>query len=982
MKLTTKTILLAVSGAILCAGLAYAIINLSTSGNIALTPTEKQWLSDHVDTIRIAPLPDSPPIDFFGKDGAPKGLTTDYARLIEQKLGIRFSIVQCNSWKEILEKLKAGEVDVVGSIQNTEDRHDFLRFTRPYLEIPNVILTRKGAHRTGSIKKMAGMSIAIVDGSATHDHLAKAYPHYRFVPVKDATSGFDMVSFREVDAMVADLGVASYYIGQRGISNLRVDGDIDYPWKLCFASRKDWPMLSRVLDKALANISTQQHHSIRREWITLHDALIIPRDRYLKIIGLVLLLTLLSIGGIMLWNRSLKQQVTHHSRELGRVRESHEQATQALDISEERFRVMVESSGDIVWEMDRHGNYSYISPRVRDILGFDPRQLIGRSVFSLMIPEDAAYNMQHLRKATVNTTMNCETFTYVHRNGQKVILETSGTAFTNNVGELAGFRGVSRNITARIEAAAALKASEERFRNLVETTSDWIWEVDTEGRFTYTSPQANGILGYAANELLGKRFTYLLPEKEAATAKETFRNAVQNGTPFDAQINTYRHKNGRLFAFETSAVPFYDKKWEIKGYRGIGRNITERMAAEEERFQATKELLTLRNLLSSIINSMPSILVGVDATGAIMQWNREAERVTGTDADKALGQQLEQALPILGDEMVRVLHAIDQRELHRGQRISCIIDNTPHVIDVTVYPIKTDENEGAVIRVDDVTDRSRMEEVIVQSEKMMSVGGLAAGMAHEINNPLAGILQNLQVMRNRVTHDTEINQNAAKEAGTSLKAIQTYMQERGLLNMMESVIEAGSRASNIVDNMLSFSRKDEAHFAPNNLAEILERSIELASNDYNLKKRFDFRHIQIQRDFDETLGPVPCEKNQIQQVILNLLSNSAQAMAEQTDPQKEPRISLSLKKEPGMVLIEVEDNGPGMDAKTRKRVFEPFFTTKEVGRGTGLGLSVSYFIITENHGGTMQVDSSPNRGTRFSIRIPLKSHRSTENVKI
>jgi len=281
-----------------------------------------------------------------------------------------------------------------------------------------------------------------------------------------------------------------------------------------------------------------------------------------------------------------------------------------------------------------------------------------------------------------------------------------------------------------------------------------------------------------------------------------------------------------------------------------------------------------------------------------------------------------------------------------------------------------------VIRVDDVTDRVRIEEMMVQSEKMMSVGGLAAGMAHEINNPLAGILQNLQVMRNRITHSTDRNVTAAAEAGTSLEAIQAYMHERGLIKMMDSVTEAGRRAAKIVDNMLSFSRKNEAHFEPNDLKELLERSLELASNDYNLKKRFDFRHIRIEREYDDTLDPIPCEGSQIQQVIFNLLTNSAQAMAECADDSKPPQITLRLKRETNTALIEVEDNGPGMDAETRKRAFEPFFTTKEVGHGTGLGLSVSYFIITENHGGTMLVRSAPGKGTCFSIRIPFE-HRQT-----
>ena len=183
------------------------------------------------------------------------------------------------------------------------------------------------------------------------------------------------------------------------------------------------------------------------------------------------------------------------------------------------------------------------------------------------------------------------------------------------------------------------------------------------------------------------------------------------------------------------------------------------------------------------------------------------------------------------------------------------------------------------------------------------------------------------------------------------------MKSRDLIKMLDSTSEASRRAAKIVDNMLSFSRKEESHFEPNDLAELIDRSIELASNDYNLKKRFDFRHIDLVRDYDE-LEAIPCESSQIQQVVLNLLSNSAQAMTDRPADAPKPRITVRLKREHKMALLEIEDNGPGMDAETRKRAFEPFFTTKEVGHGTGLGLSVSYFIITENHGGTMTLSSA------------------------
>jgi len=169
--------------------------------------------------------------------------------------------------------------------------------------------------------------------------------------------------------------------------------------------------------------------------------------------------------------------------------------------------------------------------------------------------------------------------------------------------------------------------------------------------------------------------------------------------------------------------------------------------------------------------------------------------------------------------------------------------------------------------------------------------------------------------------------------------------------------------------MLSFSRRSETHFGLVDLEEMLETVLRLAASDYDLKKKYDFKRIDVQRDYDPTLRTVYCDKTEIEQVILNLLKNAAQAMAE--DSTLFPTITLRTLREPHYVLIEVIDNGPGMDEKTLKRIFEPFFTTKEVGSGTGLGLSVSYFIVTEQHRGKLAVASKPGQGACFSIRLPI-----------
>jgi signal transduction histidine kinase len=179
--------------------------------------------------------------------------------------------------------------------------------------------------------------------------------------------------------------------------------------------------------------------------------------------------------------------------------------------------------------------------------------------------------------------------------------------------------------------------------------------------------------------------------------------------------------------------------------------------------------------------------------------------------------------------------------------------------------------------------------------------------------------------------------------------------------------------------MLSFSRRGDQTFSPQDLAELLDATLEIAQTDYILKKRYDFKSIDIVREYEAGMPAVVCERSQIQQVFFNILQNGAHAMVSPRD-QGSPRFLLRVRKQGEWGRVEIEDNGPGMDAATRKRVFEPFYTTKAVGQGTGLGLSVSYFIVTENHGGTIEVDSTPGQGTRFVIRLPLTPARKAVEI--
>jgi PAS domain S-box-containing protein len=276
----------------------------------------------------------------------------------------------------------------------------------------------------------------------------------------------------------------------------------------------------------------------------------------------------------------------------------------------------------------------------------------------------------------------------------------------------------------------------------------------------------------------------------------------------------------------------------------------------------------------------------------------------------------------------------------------------------------------------DISEQKKTQAMLIQSEKMLSVGGLAAGMAHEINNPLAGMIQSANVLSNRLSDTTmPANKKAAAAANTTMESIQQFMEDRNLPRLITAINESGIRIASIVKNMLSFARKSDASFSTHDPRALMDAVLDLASTDYDLKKKYDFKSIRIEKKYADDLPMLVCTGSEIQQVLFNVLNNGAHAMFEKRSSSQayQPEFCLTLSKETesNMLRLEIKDNGPGIDQETCSRIFEPFFTTKQAGVGTGLGLSVSYFIITVNHRGTMEVASEPGKGTNFIIRIPF-----------
>ncbi|AZE91006.1 sensor histidine kinase [Pseudomonas orientalis] len=438
---------------------------------------------------------------------------------------------------------------------------------------------------------------------------------------------------------------------------------------------------------------------------------------------------------------------------------------------------------------------------------------------------------------------------------------------------------------------------------------------------------------------------------------------------FNTMLSRIEAREQQLKRARDDSQAAYD---QAQGLAEETRHTNRKLELEVQvRSKIEKKLTGFQNYLNSIIDSMPSALIALDEQLYVTQWNQEATALSGTRLDEALNQPIYLAFQPLKPYLPQIKATVEQHTVERIERVTWIKDDEPKHYALTFYPLMGGAGRGVVIRIDDITQRLSLEEMMVQSEKMLSVGGLAAGMAHEINNPLGAILHNVQNIRRRLSPDLPKNLEHAEQAGIELDLVNRYLHSREVPQLLDGIQQAGARAAKIVTHMLSFSRRSNRQMAPCDLPALIDQAVEIAGNDFDLAIGFDFKGQAITRQFDPQLGPVPGTANELEQVLLNLLKNAAQAIHLREDGSEPGRIILRTRLNPPWAEIQVEDNGIGMSENVRKRTFEPFFTTKEIGQGTGLGLSVSYFIITNNHKGQMEVHSTLGQGTCFTLRLPL-----------
>lgn len=366
--------------------------------------------------------------------------------------------------------------------------------------------------------------------------------------------------------------------------------------------------------------------------------------------------------------------------------------------------------------------------------------------------------------------------------------------------------------------------------------------------------------------------------------------------------------------------------------------------------------------IKDILESMPLMLIGLNKELNITQWNMQAEKITGMTSQKVLGKNLWEAYPTITvstqqvNEVLQKNTSVTIKHSQRGQ----------YYFDIIIYPLNDQIETGLVILIDDVTQRILTENMLIQRDKMSSMGELAATMAHDIDTPLRAILDDLQVAQQTIFN-------------SDTTAIATYAEnnksdkEKNTADLLSDALERGRQVSAVIANLLEFARTKGDQKRLVQVTQIIDHTIDLAGEVLSTASGLRFRDIVIEKDYEAKLPKIPCYTAELQQVFLSLFRHACHALGQMGDRDVKPKIRIEVMECYDALWIKVQHNGKGLSSEEQQYIFEPFFnkSVKQDSADASKRLSFSYFIITEHHKGQLAVTSDVNVGTTFHIQLQL-----------
>ncbi|NEW07833.1 PAS domain S-box protein [Paenibacillus sp. SYP-B3998] len=577
------------------------------------------------------------------------------------------------------------------------------------------------------------------------------------------------------------------------------------------------------------------------------------------------------------------------------------------------------------------GRFLMVNTTLCNLIGFTDDELVGRHYGEFSYPDDLEIDLQLQKQTLLGDRRSFQLEKrYVHQDGSLIWGILSVSLVRDLEGAPLYFVSQFQDITERKRIEQKLEESRLRYLSLLKHNPDIICTLDETGKLVTINPATRRITGYTKQELIGKTLLPIVMPEQWQQVKNMFFQA-QQGLIGHAEIQVI-HKQGHLLILEVSVVPMIIHN-QASGIYVIAKDITKR-----KRNEVMIDELHTKNQL--ILNAVSDGIFGIDEQLGTIFWNEAAKRLTGYTYDEMVGKnpfliltqacEAEQSMGLTSQlplyrSMLEGAHDYDSNEIFYKK------NGDPFPVEYMSSPIYDHGRiVGVVITFKDIKERQKTEEMLRKSDKLSVVGQIAAGVAHEIRNPL-----------------------------TSLKGFTQFLQS-GAVNKKEYyeiMLSELNRIELIITEMLVLAKPQMVNFQPKSLEMILNSVVILLETQANMS------NIQFTMGIQEDLARVLCEENQLKQSFINLIKNAMEAM------QDGGQIDIVLRAEGSRhVQIVIKDQGEGMPEDVLARLGEPFYTTKD--KGTGLGIMITNKII-EDHNGHLLVESKEGEGTVVSVTLPV-----------
>ena len=607
-------------------------------------------------------------------------------------------------------------------------------------------------------------------------------------------------------------------------------------------------------------------------------------------------------------------------------------AVEALRASEERYRDLVENCGLLVGTHDVAGNILSANQSALHYIGWQrAEQWPEKSLKEFLAPSVQHlfqdYLDQVLSEGRAHGVMRIATAT-----GEERILEYDNSLRRD--GPVPIVRCIGRDVTEQKRAEAALANSEERFRSLSASAPMGIFHTDPAGQCLYTNARCQEIFGLSFTECLGNGWSQAVHPEDREQILSAWLAAAQSGQECDMQFRVLK-SDGEIRFVRARKKAMHSETGALIGYVGTEEDITERKRAEEQlREQA------------ALLQHAQEAIIACDPEGRVLFWNPSAERIYGWQAEEVVGRDMHAEIcgEALASQVATRREGIAEMR-HRtkaGQEIM-VESHWTRVLD------ENGRHKSTLFINTDITEKKRLEAQYLRAQRLESIGSLASGIAHDLNNLLSPMIMVEHIL--------------------NLKLADPHSQR--LLETLRSSIQ---RASGLVKQVVSFARGSEGEQTSICPKHLLRDVVKLLTETFP-------RSVTIQSDEATGVAAIHGDSTQLFQVLMNLCVNARDAMphggtltlaAENIQIETNTLLAQPEAKPGAYVCLTVTDTGDGIPPHIREHIFDPFFTTKEPGRGTGLGLATALRIVTA-HGGFLAVQSEAGKGAQFKVYLPAAS---------